>query len=1034
MVAWFGITFATTLLAGVAVVLLTRQLATGPLPLPWLLLEMVYLVVEPLAAWWLYHNAGRGARMLSGPRSATLFVFLVAGLVAFFSASARWLAAWQWLGIQESSPVFPLIQFWLERALSYIVVAPPILVMFTSLLVRKNWIAAESTIRDEEEPTRFVSQASPWSLPDLLETLFLALGSAALCLMLSWIPRNRESFGWQLWGIQLLFVVWASIRQGLRGGLIVASTSAAVPLLSQQWNLRTGDSPVLLAYLQAHLYAQAAMALLVASAASWVRNHETGYRQIASHLPVVIYSARLGGNGAVPEITLVSSASEAILGHPPDQLLGDYSRWLNCVLPDDREVLRAAVDQLGRQTQPVLCEYRVYGEASSSWRTGESGAQRFKVRWVRDTLAPIRDSEGNLLGWEGVVTDITEQRKIADDLRRTTSMFNALLENLPAGVFFVSGPHGMPVLVNPRARQLLGQREDASVRLEQFAQHYRLFRNDGTIYPTEELPVYLALKQGLSTMREDMVIHRTDGRRIPLVAWSAPVQLHSREHPDAAVWVFEDLTAVHQAEAARKDSEGRFRAVIETMAEGLLVLDNQGRVVASNPAAVLMYGIAAEQMRGRQLFELDWNYLREDGSSLPKSDHPVAVVRRSGRPVRNVVLGGYPSGVTSNPHDASLARWMLCNAMPLGSAGVVLTFSDISTYIQAREAIRVSEERFRGLVEALPLMVLLTDRQMSIQYINPASVAIAGYTLNEIQDPSSWTMLIHPKDLPAVLELYSETWMGKSGRTEIRFRAKNGQEKSAIMLIQPRWHGDGVILGAMVLLLDVSRERQLEAELQRAQRLEIVGRLASGVAHDFNNWLAVVLNLTDLVRTHLSDNHPAVADLKKISEAGEQAAGLAGQLLSLSRQRSAPTEAVDLNLMVRNTLELLRSSMPITILVETDLHMSPMLIQAEVMQIQQVLMNLCLNACDAMPEGGVLRLATRALPDTIELVVQDTGDGMSPEVRQRIFEPFFTTKATGNGLGLAIVQQIVEGFGGTIEVESQPSKGTRFVLRWVPAK
>src|SRR5205823_399979 len=159
----------------------------------------------------------------------------------------------------------------------------------------------------------------------------------------------------------------------------------------------------------------------------------------------------------------------------------------------------------------------------------------------------------------------TEQRALADDLRRTTSMFNTLVSNLPAGVFFVQGPHGQPILVNARARQLLGQREDPSAGLEYLSQVYRLFKPDGTVYPADELPVCMALQHGRTTMKDDIVVHRPDGRRVPLITWAAPVQLRSRGAPDAAVWVLEDLTALHQAEAARKDSEGRLRAVIETM-------------------------------------------------------------------------------------------------------------------------------------------------------------------------------------------------------------------------------------------------------------------------------------------------------------------------------------------------------------------------------------------------------------------------------------------------------------------------------------
>src|SRR5439155_22952798 len=152
---------------------------------------------------------------------------------------------------------------------------------------------------------------------------------------------------------------------------------------------------------------------------------------------------------------------------------------------------------------------------------GVAPPQAPRVRYVRDTLAPRLDDDGVLVGWDGVVTDITEQRVLADDLRRTTNMFHTLVANLPAGVFFIGGSRGRPIVVNARARQLLGQREDSAAGLEHLSSIYRLFRADGTPYPVKELPVYLALKHGQATMRDDIIVHRPDGRRVPLVAWGA---------------------------------------------------------------------------------------------------------------------------------------------------------------------------------------------------------------------------------------------------------------------------------------------------------------------------------------------------------------------------------------------------------------------------------------------------------------------------------------------------------------------------------
>jgi signal transduction histidine kinase len=234
-------------------------------------------------------------------------------------------------------------------------------------------------------------------------------------------------------------------------------------------------------------------------------------------------------------------------------------------------------------------------------------------------------------------------------------------------------------------------------------------------------------------------------------------------------------------------------------------------------------------------------------------------------------------------------------------------------------------------------------------------------------------------------------------------------------------------------MVDVTRERQLERELQRAQRMQLIGRLSSGVAHDFNNLLTVVLGLADLARGHLPPKHPVHADLLRISQAAEQAASLAGQLLALSKQRPAPARRVEVNGVARRTLGLLRAGLPPNLEVQAGLAEGDLFIHADETLVQQVLMNLCLNARDAMPQGGRLEVRTAweaGPPAGVRLVVRDTGAGISPSVRERIFEPFFSTKEGGTGLGLAVVQQIVESFGGRVEVSSQPGEGARFDVWW----
>lgn len=721
LVAWFGPgialwVFADGLLAVGQAALLAPE-AASPAALGAAAIDAALLPAALVLGWRLYREAGGSGRAPSGPRSAILFLALVPGLALGLAALVHALALGLATGDLTGALGLSLAQWWMVQALGACALAPPLLVLGTPALERRGWVRLPLAVRSSvgtEDLAGGDLVAEHLGPGDWLEIVALA-AATAVCTLLA-IPRGGGDLsgplgGWHLWGAPLLFIVWASMRKGLRGGTVAAAAATAGALIALSLlsvSARGAGRGVLV---QGNLLAQCGTALLVAASVAWVRAGEVRYRQVVSHVPVVLYSARLPA-GPVPilaaaakrprppspraqdllgaNVVLVSAAAQSCLGCPADQLLGNYSSWLHRVHPDDHEVVVAALAQLVLQEQPVTCEYRLVPRSGA-------GAHRplpeDRPRWVRDTMVPQRDAEGRLGGWDGVVTDITEQRHLSDDLRRTTSMLHALVSNLPAGVFFVQGPHGQPILVNARARQLLG-REDTAAGLEHMAQVYRLFRPDGSPYPVEDLPVYRALRDNIACMRDDIVVHRPDGRRLSLVSWAAPVTFvgsqGQRRSPDAAVWVLEDLTALHQAEAARSALEGQLRTVVETMAEGLLVLDRDAAIIEANPTAAALLGLPPEQLRGRVMTKLGLVVVREDGAPLPADEYPSRVALRTGRPVRNFVVG------IAAPGSPLSIRWALVNAMPLpvpvgssrstdvsGRPALVITLADITAQVHA---------------------------------------------------------------------------------------------------------------------------------------------------------------------------------------------------------------------------------------------------------------------------------------------------------------------------------------------------------------
>ncbi len=495
--------------------------------------------------------------------------------------------------------------------------------------------------------------------------------------------------------------------------------------------------------------------------------------------------------------------------------------------------------------------------------------------------------------------------------------------------------------------------------------------------------------------------------------------------------MLEDLTALHQAEAARRESELRLRGIFETMGEGVLVQSATGAIVECNPAACAILGMKRERLLEHRSFAGDNACTRSDGQPVPAAELPDRQVLQHGQPVRDLILGVQQAGTGA-------VRWLLVNCMPLPvgptfglnhqKARIVTTFADITASVQASENLRETKEKYEHLVESLPLMLVQLDRDLRITFQNRLASRLTGYSAEELQVPGFLLSLVEAGDQASLLQAIQQAQRGQPASVEFHCRTRDGQTKVLLALLQPLVGTEAA--SCTCLVMDMTVQRRLERELQDAQRLELVGRLASGTVHDFNNLLTIMLGLADLVKLALPPGHAAQTDMDRLVEAGEQASHLAGQLLTFSSQRPRAEHGIDLNDVVRQTLKLLRGVMTTAIEVESILAHQPAMIRGEETQLKQVIMNLCLNARDAMPEGGRLLVRTDCRHGWVRLCVQDSGTGMEDAVRSRIFEPFYSTKERGTGLGLAVVKQLVTEMGGDIDVWSRPGEGTRFEIRF----
>ncbi len=371
--------------------------------------------------------------------------------------------------------------------------------------------------------------------------------------------------------------------------------------------------------------------------------------------------------------------------------------------------------------------------------------------------------------------------------------------------------------------------------------------------------------------------------------------------------------------------------------------------------------------------------------------------------------------------------------------------AEIEERARVQQALQLSEQRYHLLAEAAPVGILLAGERGRIIDANTQALRMFGYERGELIGETIEMLLPerlrspHREHRSGYIKEPRERPMGTG--MDLIARRKDGTEFPVEIGLEPLVTKEGVLISSTIV--DITGRRKMEEQLRLSQRMEAIGKLAGGVAHDFNNLLGVILGCADVVLDTLAPGHPAAKKVEMIRKAGASAADLTRQLLAFSRQQMLQPRVLDLKDVVERTEVLLRRLIGENIQLAVSLEPSLGCVKADVGQIEQVLLNLAVNARDAMPKGGRLAIEARnvELDETykeehqqvipgpyVMLAVGDTGLGMDRETQLRIFDPFFTTKelGKGTGLGLATVYGIVKQSNGYIWVFSEPGKGTIF--------
>jgi two-component system cell cycle sensor histidine kinase/response regulator CckA len=494
--------------------------------------------------------------------------------------------------------------------------------------------------------------------------------------------------------------------------------------------------------------------------------------------------------------------------------------------------------------------------------------------------------------------------------------------------------------------------------------------------------------------------------------------------------------ALRVSEAALLAEQARFRALVENNADGITLNTADGTFVYVSPAAASMLGRKADDLVGKNIraYQHPDDVEAADDVRRRLLEAPRKTLSASRRIVR-------PDGTL---------RWVevtSTNQLQDPAIGAIVNnIRDVTDRRRAEDALVVAQQRFNALLESGILGIVVSDSTGKIQEANDTFLSMLGYTRQEFAAGQvDWRRATPPEWAGWTTQVSADlARLGWARASEKEYFRKDGTRVPVLV-------GMAVVEGAQVISfsIDLTERKRVEKalhdtedQLRQAQKMEAVGRLAGGVAHDFNNILSVILSYADLLLGDIEESDPMHADMVEIRNAGMRAADLTRQLLMFSRQQVIAPRVIDLNDVLSNMKKML------TRLLGEDIELllapgSVGRILVDPSSIEQVVMNLVVNARDAMPTGGTLTIETadfeleeehaRERPGAkagrhVRLAVVDTGTGMDAATQARIFEPFFTTKelGKGTGLGLSTVFGIVTQSGGNIQVESAPGAGTRF--------
>ena len=747
-----------------------------------------------------------------------------------------------------------------------------------------------------------------------------------------------------------------------------------------------------------------------------IKQAEEFLNTIINNLPIPVF-AKSAQDG---QFILWNKANEALVGLTKEEVIGktDYDFFpkeqADFFREKDRESF-ASGEVIDIPEEPIL--------------TKNLGTRILHTRKV-----PVYDKDNQPSCLLAISQDITERKQAEERLEKEKNFSDTIIDSLP-GIFYLFDDTGRFLRWNKNFEKVSGY------SIQEILEMHPL----GFFSDDEKAIVGKAIEEVFATGESGVEAYfvSKSGSKMPFYFTGKQVILDGKP---CIAGMGIDIGERKQAEEALRESEVRYRLLFENMGDAVAIYkpDEGGQdfiLTDFNKTGAMIERISREAVIGKNIIEI-FPGVKDMGLF-----EVFQRVWRTGKPERHPV---------SMYKDERIQGWRQNFVYRLPSGEIVAVYTDETERRKAEEALRRSEQQLSLALEGAEQGMWDWNLKTGRPIWDDRATEMMGYTREEVeQSLSFWKHLVHPEDWPRVSEAFNRHIQGRSPSYEAEYRVRTKSGEWRWVLSRGKavvYDTDGKPLRMMGTNLDITKrkadeqEREyLRVQLAQSQKMEAIGTLAGGIAHDFNNLLTVILGFSELLLIGKDERDPSYADLQKIRGAARSGADLVRSILAFSRKSEISPRPINLNHEIETIKTLLRRTVPK--MIDISLVLSPDLakVNADPTQIEQILMNLAVNAKDAMPDGGKFSVGTAnatlddeycathvgAKPgDYAPLTVSDSGHGMDRETLQHIFEPFYTTKeiGRGTGLGLAMVYGIVQQNQGYITCDSEPGVGTTFKI------